>query len=92
MRSAFENAFTCAPIGMALVDMGGRLLRVNDAFCRIIGSTAEEVCTQPFRTLSDAHDVEIDARQMTELLNGHSRRIKSRSGSGTPGAIRSGCS
>ena len=40
MRSAFETAFTHAPIGMALVDMAGRLLRVNDALCRITGYTA----------------------------------------------------
>ncbi len=35
MRSALENAFTHAPIGMALVDIAGRLLRVNDAMCAL---------------------------------------------------------
>ena len=62
MRSTFENAFTYAPIGMALVDMAGRLLRVNDALCRITGYTSEEICTRTFYDLSDPHDADVDAR------------------------------
>ena len=72
MRSDFENAFAYAPIGMALVDMTGRLLRVNDALCRITGYTAEEICAQPFYDLSDPHDADMDARQIMELLSGRS--------------------
>ena len=71
MRSAFENAFTHAPIGMALVDMAGRLLRVNDAMCRITGYTRVEVCARSLRDLSDPRDVDIDALQTGELLEGH---------------------
>jgi diguanylate cyclase (GGDEF)-like protein/PAS domain S-box-containing protein len=70
MHSAFENAFAHAPIGMALVDMGGRVLRVNDALCRITGYTADEVCARSFRDLSDPHDVDVDAPQNLELLAG----------------------
>jgi diguanylate cyclase (GGDEF)-like protein/PAS domain S-box-containing protein len=76
MRSAFENAFTHAPIGMALVDMAGRLLRVNDALCRITGYTAAEVCARSFRDLSDPKDVDVDALQMAELLDGHIERYQ----------------
>jgi diguanylate cyclase (GGDEF)-like protein/PAS domain S-box-containing protein len=70
MPSVFENAFAHAPIGMALVDMEGRFMRVNDAFCRITGYTAEEVCARSFRDLSDPHDVDVDAPQNLELLAG----------------------
>ncbi len=70
MRSAFENAFTHAPIGMALVDMSGRLLRVNDALCRITGYSAEQVFARSFRDLSDPYDVDVDALQMGELRDG----------------------
>ena len=70
MRSAFENAFTHAPIGMALVDMAGRLLRVNDALCRITGYTAEQMCARSLRDLSDPHDVDVDTPQNLELLDG----------------------
>jgi diguanylate cyclase (GGDEF)-like protein/PAS domain S-box-containing protein len=71
MRSALENAFMRAPIGMALVDMAGRLLRVNDAMCRITGYTRVEVCARSLRDLSDPRDVDIDALQTVELLEGH---------------------
>ena len=69
-RSAFENAFTHAPIGMALVDLAGRLLRVNDALCRITGYTAEQMCTLSLRELSDPHDADVDTNQNLELLDG----------------------
>jgi diguanylate cyclase (GGDEF)-like protein/PAS domain S-box-containing protein len=68
---AFENAFTHAPIGMALVDLAGQVLRVNDAMCRITGFTAAEVGARAFRDLSDPRDVDVDALQMVELLDGH---------------------
>jgi diguanylate cyclase (GGDEF)-like protein/PAS domain S-box-containing protein len=70
MRTSFESAFTHAPIGMALVDTGGTLLRVNDALCRITGYAAEQICTRPFRELSDPHDVDVDAPQIADLLSG----------------------
>ncbi len=70
MHSAFENAFTHAPIGMALVDMGGRVLRVNDALCRITGYTATAVRAHSFSSLSDPHDVDSDASQHLDLLAG----------------------
>lgn len=70
MYSAFENAFTHAPIGMALVDMGGRVLRVNDALCRILGHTAAGLCAHPFRSLSNPHDVDSDASQHLDLVEG----------------------
>jgi diguanylate cyclase (GGDEF)-like protein/PAS domain S-box-containing protein len=70
MRSAFENAFTHAPIGMALVDMAGRLLRVNDALCRITGYGADQLCARSFRDLSDPDDVDLDAHQTREMFDG----------------------
>jgi len=76
VRSTFENAFTHAPIGMALVDIDGRLRRVNDALCRIVGYTAEEVCAWTFRGLTDPRDVDVDAFQIAELLDGHIQRYQ----------------
>jgi len=70
MRSTFENAFTHAPIGMALVDMEGRPLRANGALCRITGYTEAQIRALPFRHLSDPHDADTDATEMAELLDG----------------------
>jgi diguanylate cyclase (GGDEF)-like protein/PAS domain S-box-containing protein len=69
-HGVFQSAFARAPIGMALVDMAGRLLRVNEALCRIIGYTAEQVGTRSFRDLSDPRDADVDAAQHLELLDG----------------------
>ena len=73
MRDATESAFIEAPIGMALVDMAGRTLRVNDAFCRITGYTAAQTYGRPFRELCDAPDANVDASLKMDLLDG---RIK----------------
>jgi diguanylate cyclase (GGDEF)-like protein/PAS domain S-box-containing protein len=70
MRSAFETAFTHAPIGMALVDLTGRLVRANDALCRITGYTSDQICARSLRDLSNPQDVDVDAAQIRELLDG----------------------
>jgi PAS domain-containing protein len=43
MVHAFEHAFAHAAIGMALVDIDGRFLRVNDALCRITGYPRDQL-------------------------------------------------
>ena len=40
-RMTFEPAFTAAPIGMSLVSVDGRILRVNDALCKLLGRTQD---------------------------------------------------
>ena len=70
MDSAFETAFVHAPIGMALVDMSDRLLRVNDALCRITGYTTEQFSGRTFRDLSHPQDFDVDASEVTELIGG----------------------
>jgi diguanylate cyclase (GGDEF)-like protein/PAS domain S-box-containing protein len=74
--SSFETAFAHAPIGMALVDMADRVLRVNDALCRITGHTAAEICARSFRELGDPHDVDLDAPQIVDLLTGHKQKYE----------------
>ena len=46
----FEAVFERSPIGKALLAPDGRFLRVNRAFCSILGATAQEICA---RRLSD---------------------------------------
>jgi diguanylate cyclase (GGDEF)-like protein/PAS domain S-box-containing protein len=75
-HSTFESAFTHAPIGMALVDVTGQVLRVNDALCRITGHTADQLCSRSLRDLSDPHDIDVDAAQMMELRAGPIQRYQ----------------
>ena len=66
----FETAFAHAPIGMALVDMEGRWLQVNDALCRITGHTRVELLATTLRKLTHPEDVDLDADSLRELLAG----------------------
>lgn len=70
VRERFESAFTGAPIGMALVDMGGRWLQVNDALCRLIGHTWEELKATTLDALTHPEDVDRDERSVHDLLDG----------------------
>ena len=63
--SWFRIAMADAPIGMAIVDPDHRLLQVNDALCRFLGRTEEELLKRT--TLDVTHPDDIDA----DLAYGH---------------------
>ena len=70
MVHAFEHAFAHAAIGMALVDMDGRFLRVNDALCRITGYPRDQLEVRSLRELSHPADLDLDATQLVRLMHG----------------------
>ena len=70
VHERFESAFDNAPIGMALVDMEGRWLQVNDALCRITGHTRADLKATTPRALTHPEDVGLDARPCEQLLAG----------------------
>ncbi len=65
-RGAFENA----PIGMGLVDIDGRWLRVNEALCSITGYSAGELLVRGVQDVTHPEDLEQDATQGRRLLQG----------------------
>ena len=69
-RHRFESAFNNAPIGMALIDVDGRWLQVNDALCRITGRTASELGATTLRAITHPDDVGLDARECEPLWSG----------------------
>ncbi len=63
----FEAAFEHSPIGKALLATNGRFLRVNRAFCNIVGSTAEEIRgTRLYDIFRDDDEGSIEFRQLFE--------------------------
>jgi PAS domain S-box-containing protein len=52
----FRSVFRDAGMGMAIVSPGGVLLAVNDAFCKFIGYTEEEVSGKSVRSLTHPDD------------------------------------
>lgn len=66
----FENAFHHAPIGMALVDLDGRLVKLNENFCDIIGYPSDEARTLDFQTITHPDDLQADLDLLRSLLAG----------------------
>ena len=66
----FEAAFEHSPIGKALLATDGRVLRVNHAFCQILGSTSEEICARRLYDLFGDADEGSIATESGRLLAG----------------------
>ncbi|MFB6811872.1 diguanylate cyclase domain-containing protein [Streptomyces sp. NPDC056387] len=60
-EQSFRDAFEHAPSGMAIAEMGGgqqgRLLRVNDSLCRLLGRTASTLRRYSFLDLVHPEDI-----------------------------------
>jgi diguanylate cyclase (GGDEF)-like protein/PAS domain S-box-containing protein len=59
-----------SPIGIAVLDLGGRWLQVNDALCRIVGRPASELLGHSYRELCVDPDPVADARLRADLVAG----------------------
>lgn len=69
LRSLFESAFDHAAIGMALVSLDGRWLKVNDALCRTLGYQRDELLALDFQRLTHPDDLATDLAQVRRLLD-----------------------
>ena len=52
----FRSLFEQAPIGIVLADADTRLIRVNQAFCEMLGYTESELCGRSFVEISHPDD------------------------------------
>jgi diguanylate cyclase (GGDEF)-like protein/PAS domain S-box-containing protein len=66
----FETAFSHAPIGMALIGLDGRWLKVNRAVCTITGWPEPELLRRTFQDITHPDDLEADLVQVERLLAG----------------------
>lgn len=69
-RERFEGAFRNAPIGMALVDLEGRFLSVNEPLCEITGRSEAELLITDFQAITHAADLDSDLDQVRRMLAG----------------------
>lgn len=66
----FRRSFEDAPIGLALVSLEGRWLRVNNAFCNMVGYTEKELLATDFQTITHPDDLQADLELVGQLLAG----------------------
>jgi PAS domain S-box-containing protein len=66
----FRTAFQTSAIGMALVGLDGRWLKVNDALCQIIGYPEAELLQKTFQDVTHPADLQADLELLGQLLAG----------------------
>ncbi len=65
-----------APIGMALVALDGRFLRVNRALCEIVGYAPEELTGLTFQAITHPDDLDADVTLHDRLARGEIPRYQ----------------
>src|SRR5947208_12848176 len=69
----FRELFEGAPIGMALLALDERFLRVNAAFCRMVGYSNEELRQRTAEDITFEDDIETGRQLARDLLDGMTR-------------------
>ncbi|OHT19771.1 diguanylate cyclase [Edaphosphingomonas haloaromaticamans] len=69
-EAMFNGAFHSAVIGMALVGLDGRLIRVNPSFADMLGYPAGELEGQRFQAVTHPDDLAADTEQFEAVLRG----------------------
>ncbi len=67
---AFCQAFQYAAIGMAIVGLDGRFLKLNRSFCRIVGYDEAELLALDFQAITHADDLGLDVSLARQLRDG----------------------
>jgi len=62
--------FEDAPVGMCLIGMDFRFVRVNHALCRILGYSGPQLLSTDSRAITHAEDLEMTAAHSRQLLTG----------------------
>jgi diguanylate cyclase (GGDEF)-like protein/PAS domain S-box-containing protein len=70
----FTIAFQEAPVGIAVADLDGSLVRVNHALCEITGHSREHLETLSLRDLLHPEDRDEDATELARLATGEIHR------------------
>lgn len=73
-RGAFEDAVTPC----ALLESNGRYIRVNDAFCRMVGRSRAELMGVHYYQITHPDDMEQDADENHQLMTGQADSFSGR--------------
>ena len=69
-EARFRNAFEGASIGMALVGLTGRFLQVNQALCKLVGYSEQELMATTFQAITHPEDLDAGLDYVRRMLAG----------------------
>lgn len=69
-EEAFRGNFENAAIGMALLDIDGKWLKINQTLCQIMGYSVEEFEHLTFQEITFPDDLKADLELVQELIEG----------------------
>lgn len=64
----FRDMFDHAPLGMALVSLAGEVIQANEAFCRLLGASADEVKRRGHGSFAIDADRAQETQRLHELM------------------------
>jgi PAS domain S-box-containing protein len=67
-EARFSSAFEYAPIGVALVAVDGRWIKVNRALCELLGYTADELQAMTFQDVTHPDDRQVNLDYTRQIL------------------------
>lgn len=72
----FRGVFEHAPVGMLVSGADGRLLQVNEAFCRMLGYAREELIATHWKDLTHPEDILQSKKTLERLEDGSSDSVE----------------
>lgn len=69
-EARLEHTFSASPIGMALVSMNMKFMKVNHAFCHMLGWSEHDLLRDGFDLISAVNDLLADQHLIAELISG----------------------
>lgn len=74
-ENRFRSVFEETAIGMVLLEPNGRFLRVNRAFCAMVGYAEDELLTKTFQAITHPDDLDRNIKDVEKLLAGETLSI-----------------
>src|SRR4051812_31807715 len=76
---AFNALYEHGGVGLALFSIGGRFLRANAAFCRLLGYNEEELLQKTHLDIVHVDDMEATAISRAQVISGKAKaRVQER--------------
>lgn len=75
-HALMEQSFGSSPIGMALINVAGKFMRVNRVLCDMFGYTEDELLDHDWRQFTHPDDLNIDKELLQQLLRGDIARYE----------------